>query len=172
MKHRRAHRGFTLIELVIVIAILAILSGVLVPRVSNHLRSARDARRLADIKSVRNAIEQYFLDHGQYPAPNANSTFGGWDVSHDGDFIRALRDQGYLDEDARDPLNDSTHHYRYYVYTRGSYGCAGAGNFYVLGIKNFESADFSAQNRGYFQCSGRDWADEFAFVTGGGIGPH
>jgi prepilin-type N-terminal cleavage/methylation domain-containing protein len=170
MKHRRANRAFTLIELVIVIAILAILSGVLVPRVTNHLRAARDARRLADIKGVRNAIEQYFLDQGQYPAPNANSTFGGWDVSHDGDFIRALRDQGYLDEDARDPLNDSTYHYRYYVYTRGSYGCAGSGNFYVLGIKNFESADFAAKNRGFFQCSGRDWADEFAFVTGGGAG--
>src|SRR5204862_7013040 len=50
--NKRSLRGFTLIELVVVISILAILSGVLVPRVTNHLKAARDARRLADIKAV------------------------------------------------------------------------------------------------------------------------
>jgi len=161
-------RGFTLIELVVVISILAILSGVLVPRVTNHLKSARDARRLADIKAVRAAIEQYHIEKGTYPPANANSSYGGWDVSNDGDFIRALRDNGYLDEDAVDPLNDATFHYRYYVYARGSYGCQGNSEFYVLGIRNFESEDFAVRNRGFFQCSGRNWNDEFAYVTGGG----
>ena len=161
-------RGFTLIELVVVISILAILSGVLVPRVSSHLKAARDARRLADIKTVRSAIEQYYLDKGSYPAPNANSSYGGWDVSNDGDFIRVLRDQGYLDADAIDPVNDATFQYRYYVYTLGSYGCTGSSDYYVLGIRSFESADFAAKNRGYFECSGRNWTNEFAYVTGGG----
>lgn len=165
---QRPTRGFTLIELVVVISILAILSGVLVPRVSSHLESARDARRLADVKAVRAAVEQYFLDRGSYPPANANSQFGGWDVSNDGDFIRVLRDQGYLDEDAVDPINDLTFHYRYYVYAKGSYGCAGKGDYYVLGIRNFESDDFAARNKGYFECSGRNWNEEFAYVTGGG----
>src|SRR5262245_37668671 len=167
----RIQRGFTLIELVVVISILAILSGVLVPRVSNHLKAARDARRLADIKAVRSAVEQYYLDKGHYPAANANSAFGGWDVSSDGDFIRVLRDEGYLDEDAQDPINDATFHYRYYVYTQGSYGCTGTSDFYVLGIRSFESDDFAAKNKGFFTCSGRDWTTEFAFVTGGGTTP-
>lgn len=166
--NRRLRRGFTLIELVVVISILAILSGVLVPRVTNHLKSARDARRLADIKAVRNAIEQYYMDKGSYPAANANSTYGGWDVSNDGDFIRVLRDQGYLEADASDPINDATFHYRYYIYAKGSYGCVGNADFYVLGIRAFESEEFGAQNKGFFQCSGRDWNSEFAFVTGGG----
>jgi prepilin-type N-terminal cleavage/methylation domain-containing protein len=48
---QRLIRGFTLIELVVVISILAILSGVLVPRVSSHLESARDARRLTTDRS-------------------------------------------------------------------------------------------------------------------------
>jgi general secretion pathway protein G len=160
--------GFTLIELVVVISILAILSGVLVPRVTNHLKTARDARRLADVKAVRVAIEQYRLEKGAYPAANANSSYGGWDVSNDGDFIRVLRDNGYLDEDAVDPINDATFHYRYYVYAKGSYGCESSSEFYVLGIRNFESEDFAVKNRGWFQCSGRNWNDEFAYVTGGG----
>ncbi len=166
--NRRYARGFTLIELVVVISILAILSGVLVPRVTSHLKSARDARRLADIKAVRGAIEQYYLDKGSYPAANANSSYGGWDVSSDGDFIRVLRDQGYLDEDGTDPINDATFHYRYYVYAKGSYGCVGNADFYVLGIRSFESGDFASKNKGYFQCTGRNWNDEFAYVTGGG----
>lgn len=161
-------RGFTLIELVVVISILAILSGVLVPRVRSHLKTARDARRLEDIKTVRGAIEQYRKDKGSYPAPNANSSYNGWDVSNDGDFIRVLRDEGYLDADAVDPRNDDEYHYRYYVYTPGSYGCEGDSDYYVLGISRFESADFATKNRGYFECSGRDWTNEFAYVTGGG----
>jgi type II secretion system protein G len=165
---KRSARGFTLIELVVVISILAILSGVLVPRVTNHLEAARDARRLADIKAVRTAIEQYYQDEGSYPAANANSAYGGWDVSSDGDFIRVLRDHGYLDEDVADPINDATFHYRYYIYAKGSYGCAGSSDFYVLGIRSFESEEFASRNKGHFRCSGRNWNDEFAYVTGGG----
>lgn len=168
MRSSKAKRAFTLVELVIVISILAILSGVLVPRVTNHMRSARDARRLADIKTIRNAIEQYYMDKGEYPKANTNSAFGGWDVSHDGNFIQSLVDAGYLDKTMVDPRNDSTYHYRYYVYDQGAYGCSGEGQFYVLGIRNFESSDFAAQNRGFFKCSGRNWGNEFAYVTGGG----
>ena len=165
---KRHLRGFTLIELVVVISILAILSGVLVPRVTNHMKAARDARRLADVKTVRNAIEQYYLDKGSYPSADANSVFGGWDVSNDGNFIDALRDSGYLEETPQDPINDATYHYRYWVYSANSYGCAGDQDYYVLGVRNFESADFARKNKGFFKCSGRNWSDEFAYVTGGG----
>ena len=160
--------GFTLIELVVVISILAILSGILVPRVTDHMRASRDARRLADAKTIRNAIEQYYMDKGEYPQADANSSYGGWDVSHDGGFISALQEEGYLDDESLDPVNDSTYHYRYYVYAKGSYGCQGSGSFYVLGVRNFESAEFGQKNRGFFECSGRNWGDEFAYVTGGG----
>ncbi|MEM7307215.1 MAG: prepilin-type N-terminal cleavage/methylation domain-containing protein [Planctomycetota bacterium] len=162
------NQGFTLIELIVVVAILAILAGVLVPRVSNHMASARDARRLADVKTVRNAVEQYYMDKGAYPAANQNASYGGWDVSQDGDFVQVLRDEGYLDDQAVDPINDETFHYRYYVYNAGSYGCNGNTDFYVLGVRNFESDEFADKNQGFFQCQNRDWGSEFAYVTGGG----
>ncbi|MCC7015127.1 MAG: prepilin-type N-terminal cleavage/methylation domain-containing protein [Planctomycetes bacterium] len=164
--NRRA--GFTLIELIVVVLILAVLAGVLVPRVSNRLASARDTRRMEDITALRDAIEQYFLDEGSYPAASSNASFGGWDVSHDGDLIPNLVKGGYLKEVPADPLNDDTYHYRYYVYSNGSYGCVGSGSYYVLGIKNFETQDFATKNTGYFKCTGRDWNTEFDFVTGGG----
>ncbi|MCB9913604.1 MAG: hypothetical protein H6828_00480 [Planctomycetes bacterium] len=68
----------------------------------------------------------------------------------------------------RDPLNDETYHYRYHVYPKGAHGCDGETSFYVIGIRNFESESFGAQNSGYFQCDGRNWGEEFAFVTGAG----
>jgi len=161
-------RGFTLIELVVVISILAILSGVLVPRVKDHMKAAKDAKRLSDIKTIRNAVEQYYMDKGEYPAANTNSTYGGWDVSNDGGFIEVLQETGYLDDVLADPVNDPTYHYRYYLYNSGAYACQGNTKFYVLGIRNFESSDFAKKNKGFFKCAGRNWGNEFAYVTGGG----
>jgi hypothetical protein len=103
-----------------------------------------------------------------FPPASENASFNGWDVSHDGDFIPELVLAGYLTEPARDPLDDDLHHYRYFVYPKGAGGCVGPGPFYVLGVKAFESADFAARHPGFFECSGRDWSQEFAYVTGGG----
>ena len=44
----------------------------------------------------------------------------------------------------------------------------GQGQYFVLGIRNFETTDFAKHNKGFFKCSGRDWTNEFAYVTGGG----
>ncbi len=160
--------GFSLVELVVVMLIMSTLAGLAVPLVGNRLRAARDARRMTDLRTVQEAIEQYKLDKGAYPAASQNAGYGGWDVSHDGDFIPVLVAEGYLASTVVDPLNDSTYHFRYYLYPRGYASCVGAESFYVLGIRNFEDADSSSDYVGAFACSGRDWGSEFDFVTGGG----
>ena len=160
--------GFSLIEVVVVMLVLATLAGVVLPRVSGYQAKARDARRMQDLRVVQDAIEQYQLDKGVYPAAKKNGSYGGWDVSHDGDFIPTLVDEGYLAGPVDDPISSGTYHFRYYVYNKGSYGCAGTGPFYVLGVRNFESAASAAANEGAFQCTSRDWGNEFAYVTGGG----
>lgn len=168
MQTSRPRSGFTLLDLFVVILILAAVAGVLMPRVSGRLAAARDTRRLEEIEELRSAIERYHLEHGSYPAANANAAFDGWDVSQDGDLIPALVTLGYLEELPEDPINDDTYHYRYAVFPAGAHGCVGAGPFYVLAISAFETSRCAAQHRGYFKCSGRDWNREFAYVTGGG----
>ncbi|MFZ5845374.1 MAG: prepilin-type N-terminal cleavage/methylation domain-containing protein [Patescibacteria group bacterium] len=62
-------RGFTLMELLIVIAIIGILIAVGTVSYSSAQKKSRDSRRMQDLKSVQNAWEQYYADNsGNYPS--------------------------------------------------------------------------------------------------------
>ena len=61
-------KGFTLIELLVVIAIIGILTTSSVIALQASRARARDARRLADVKQIQNALALYAHDEGIYPA--------------------------------------------------------------------------------------------------------
>ncbi len=61
------NKGFTLIEMLIVVAIIAILSGVVLAGVSNFQSRARDTRRIGDMKNIQNYLELYFNKCSRYP---------------------------------------------------------------------------------------------------------
>ena len=63
-------KGFTLIELVVVISIIAILSTLALFGFSRVQASGRDATRAATMNSLRSALERYYADKQQYPAGN------------------------------------------------------------------------------------------------------
>ncbi len=65
MRRLRQHRGFTLVELLLVIGIIAILSGLTLAAISptKQLASSRDAKRQTDILAIMNGLHQYALDH-------------------------------------------------------------------------------------------------------------
>ncbi|HUR28122.1 MAG TPA: prepilin-type N-terminal cleavage/methylation domain-containing protein [Planctomycetota bacterium] len=168
MQSTKSNDGFTASELIVVILILAILAGVLVPRVTDRLAAARDAQRLSDVRRLRDAIDQYFLDHGAYPPPAISGDERDYDSSHGGDFIPELLRTGALREPVVDPLGDALHAYGYNLYEEGTCGCAGKGKFYVLGITRFETPEFAAAHPGYFKCAQKDWNADFEYVTGGG----
>lgn len=61
-------RGFTLIELMAVVGVLAVLIAMAVPSVQKAVERAREGRAKSELGILRNAIEQYFVVYGKYPA--------------------------------------------------------------------------------------------------------
>ncbi len=68
-KGLRGQGGFTLVELLVVAAILAVLASLLAPKVLGALDDARKKAAVADAGNVRQAMERYLLDNEQYPDP-------------------------------------------------------------------------------------------------------
>jgi general secretion pathway protein G len=63
----KRQRGFTLIELIIVCAMISILLGVMIPVYKIHILHANEAVLKEDLYNMRNAIDQYTQDKGKAP---------------------------------------------------------------------------------------------------------
>lgn len=164
MIHQRPlSRGFSMIELVVVISIMVILVGMGVTMVSDELAKARDVRRVEDVKTLVRALEAYLEDTGTLPDGDVEPAGNGWDTTADGEFLSALVDGGYLRETVLDPLG-SPYMFRYCHYPRGYQGFSS--DFYVIGIAQYETNKF-ASNKGHWSGTTRDWSQEFAYVVGG-----
>lgn len=79
--------GFTLLELLIVIAIVGILAAVAMPKMKDMPQRAREAVLKTDLHTFRDAIDQHYGDKGRYPAS-----------------LQALVDAGYLRAMPVDPI--------------------------------------------------------------------
>ena len=81
----RKSKGFTLIEMLIVIVVIAILALIVIPRLLGAGRKAKEATLRGDVHQLRNSIQQFEADCGDYPSalsqlmtePAAGSTGGG-----------------------------------------------------------------------------------------------
>lgn len=68
-------KGFTLLEMLVVIGIIAILVSIGISSYSTAQKKARDAKRKSDLKSIQSALEQYYSICGfQYPSPATENT--------------------------------------------------------------------------------------------------
>ena len=63
----RNKKGFTLIELMIVIAIIGILAAIAIPQFAKYRTKAYNSSALSDLKNVRTEVEAYYADHDNYP---------------------------------------------------------------------------------------------------------
>ena len=128
----KAQRGFTLIEIMVVIAILGILAALMVPKIMSRPDEARRVAAKQDIGTVMQALKLYRLDNGRYPTqeqglraliekPSIDPAPNNW------------KDGGYLERLPNDPWGNA---YQYLtpgvhgevdVFSHGPEGKTGAG---------------------------------------------
>ena len=67
MYQKNSENGFTLVELLIVVAIIGILAAIAVPHLSSYRQKVYNAAAQSDLKNVRVTLESYFADNISYP---------------------------------------------------------------------------------------------------------
>jgi general secretion pathway protein G len=97
-------RGFTLIEIMVVVVILAVLGALVVPKILENVDKARVTRAQSDIRAIQTALDTYRLDNFKYPTSEqglqalvkqpADPTITNW------------RTGGYLGSMPKDPWNN------------------------------------------------------------------
>jgi len=71
---RRREEGFTLVEILVVITIIALIMGLVGPRVLNYLTESKIKATQIQIESFASALDLYFLDTGKYPTSSEGLT--------------------------------------------------------------------------------------------------
>jgi type II secretion system protein G len=67
-KALKEQKGFTLLELLIVIVIIGILALLIIPNITSAPKKARDTQRKTDLTTIRKGLEEYFVNNNAYPA--------------------------------------------------------------------------------------------------------
>lgn len=106
MKLAINQRGFTIVELLVVIVVIAILVALTLPNLFGLQKRARDDARKNDLKNLQQALETYYNDNNRYPAA-----------------LSALATQ-YINTVPTDPKNTGSY---VYTYTPSPSGCATTG---------------------------------------------
>lgn len=102
MQHNNKQRGFTLLEVMVVIVILGILASMVVPNLMGNKDKADQQKAISDIVALENALDMYKLDNSIYP-----TTEQGLDAlvqkPNSSPEPRNYRDGGYVKRLPQDP---------------------------------------------------------------------
>ena len=128
---KKTMSGFTIVELLIVIVIIAILAAITIVAYNGIQNRALDTRRESDMATINKALLAYNAVHGGVPnvaTYSTGSNFGGWDVSAHSSWLLFLRStNGNMPIDPQntvastvDSASAGNYLYRYYCYDAGS----------------------------------------------------
>ena len=123
----RRRRGFTLIELVVVIAIVALLVSIAAPRYFTSVERARENALRSSLAVMRNAIDQFATDRGRYPESLAELVEARYLRKIPDDPVTGRRDSWV----AVDPPPDGTVPGRVADVRSGAAGRSGGGELYA-----------------------------------------
>jgi len=107
-ERQQARTGFTLIEVLLVVAILGILAGVVVANFAGRQERAMIQATRASIKAIATAVEMYEVDTGQYPARLENLIEDDGSPNWNGPYLKTQK-KGELPRDAWGQMFEYTH---------------------------------------------------------------
>jgi len=140
-KKKLSMSGFTLIELLVVIAIIGLLASIVIVSVQKAAANARDAKRMADAKSLKTAIEMYANNNKGYPICSLCDDWMGHSITALNTFAAGIPPfTTYLSPIPQDPIYKNTNDDYQYVLQNPANGSA-----YALKIK-FESRTFAGSS--------------------------
>jgi general secretion pathway protein G len=123
-------RGFTLIEIMVVVIIIGLLAAVIVPQVISKVDEARVAKAKSDIRALETALTMYRLDNSKYPT--SEQGLQALVVQPTDPSIKHWKPGGYLQNVSKDPWGNDyqytipgTHGKEYDLYSLGADGAPG-----------------------------------------------
>ena len=102
------NQGFTLLEIIVVVAIIAILAAYIAPKVAGRVDDARISKAKSDIRVLESSLELYKLDNFVYPSTEQGLT--ALVTKPSGEGTRNWREGGYIKKLNKDPWGNE---YRY-----------------------------------------------------------
>ncbi len=112
MAHSRINssKGFTIVELLIVIVVIAILAAIVIVTYNGIQARARNTIRINDVKAAQKLIETYYVDNGQYPVTtnNPHSNWKAADVRTDDNCYSGTSTTDWIPGLPALPQNDPT----------------------------------------------------------------
>lgn len=137
---RTSQQGFTLIEILVVVAIIAVLAGMIGPKLFGNVEKSQQQTVRADLKTIKNALDRYKLDNFRYPTTEQG--LQALVSKPSGDPVpKNYSSDGYLDGTPKDPWGNE-----YQYLQPGEHGAVDIYSLGADGTPGGEGADADIGN--------------------------